>query len=680
MKNFNRILYGGDYNPNQWEEKDWGKDLEYLKQGGINSVTVNVFSWATLQPEEERYDFSQLDRIVDTCKKAGMDIILGTATAAMPAWMFLRYPEVARVDFNGRKRRFGKRHNACPNSLVYRKFSALLAGKLAQRYGREMAVKLWHVNNEYGGACFCENCEKAFRVWLRRRYGTLERLNAAWNTSFWSHTIYSWDEIVVPNILSEANAWDDSSFEGISVDYRRFISDSLLENYLNEKEAIRKYDAETPITTNLMGTYKTVDYFRWGKEMDVVSWDNYPSDQEPKSLTAMKHDLMRGLKSGQPFLVMEQNPTQQTFVSFTRKEPGKMRALSYQAMSRGADGLLFFQLKNSRGACEKYCGSVISHAEYRDTRVYREVKQLGEELRKIGSEILETVIPAEAAVLFDWESYWSVEYDRNRGTNRLLDYVETVHYHYKYFYDKNIPVDVVSKEEDFSRYKLVLIPCVYMIDEKLREKLTDYVKQGGTLVVTYMSGIVDETTNIILGGYPGALRELLGIWVEEMDYMGEECNEVIFRNGERYQTKQQCDLIHLEGAGMYAAYCREDYYYFNMPAITVNYYGKGRAYYIGTRLEEMGLNAIMDEICKEIGINSLLDSKEKLEICKRHKDEADYYFITNYQKSPIEVPQVLWGKTNLIDNTIIQRKQRMEQFDVIIVKFVVQASSDHCIK
>ena len=668
MKEVCKILYGGDYNPNQWEEKDWEKDLDYLKAGGINSVTVNVFSWATLQPEEETYDFSQLDRIIKLCSDKGLDIVLGTATAAMPAWMFQRYPEVSRVDFDGRKRKFGKRHNACPNSLVYRKYSALLAEKLARRYGKESSVKLWHVNNEYGGACFCQNCEKAFRIWLRKRYGSLEKLNKAWNTEFWGHTIYSWEEIVAPNILSEANAWDDSAFDGISVDYRRFTSDSLLENFLAEKEAIRKYDKDTPITTNLMGTYKTVDYFKWGKEMDIVSWDNYPSDQDPKSLTAMKHDLNRGLRAGDPFLVMEQNPTQQTFVCYTKKEPGKMRALSYQAMAHGAKGLLFFQLKNSRGASEKYCGSVISHAGLKKTRVFEEVRQLGEELGRIPEDILSSRIQAETAVIFDWESYWSIEYDRNRGTNRLLDYVEAVHHHYRFFSENNIPADVISKEDEFDKYKLLIIPCLYMIDKITQQKLETYVKRGGTLVASYMSGMVDETTNVILGGYPGALRDILGIWVEEMDYIGEESSEVTLMDGKKYPVMQQCDIIHLEGAEACAAYSGERNYYFDTPAVTVNTCEAGKAYYIGTRLSEQGMDSLMRQICRNAEVSPLFEDGKGLEISKRQTDQADYYFCINFQKEPLEIPEALWGKKNLLNGKEVQKNQKIEQFGVMLIE------------
>ena len=274
---FKRILYGGDYNPNQWPKDIWQEDMRIFKDARINSATINVFSWAKIQPSEEVYDFSELDEIVEMLSRENYDIVLATSTAALPAWMVKRYPEVARTDYEGRHHKFGQRHNACPNSPVYQKYAEALAKELAKRYGSNEHIACWHINNEYGGECYCENCEKAFRVWLRKKYGTIEALNKAWNLEFWGHTIYDWDEIVLPNALSEGLGSDKTAFAGISVDYRRFMSDSMLGNYVMERDAVRCYDKETPITTNLMGTYKGLDYFKWAKEMDVVSWDNYPS-------------------------------------------------------------------------------------------------------------------------------------------------------------------------------------------------------------------------------------------------------------------------------------------------------------------------------------------------------------------------------------------------------------------
>ena len=264
---FKRILYGGDYNPNQWPKDIWQEDMRIFKDARINSATINVFSWAKIQPSEEVYDFSELDEIVEMLSRENYDIVLATSTAALPAWMVKRYPEVARTDYEGRHHKFGQRHNACPNSPVYQKYAEALAKELAKRYGSNEHIACWHINNEYGGECYCENCEKAFRVWLRKKYGTIEALNKAWNLEFWGHTIYDWDEIVLPNALSEGLGSDKTAFAGISVDYRRFMSDSMLGNYVMERDAVRCYDKETPITTNLMGTYKGLDYFKWAKEI-----------------------------------------------------------------------------------------------------------------------------------------------------------------------------------------------------------------------------------------------------------------------------------------------------------------------------------------------------------------------------------------------------------------------------
>ena len=284
---FKKMLYGGDYNPNQWPKEIWDEDMKLFHQAGINSTTINVFSWAKIQPSENEYDFTELDEIVDTLTKEDVQIVMATSTGALPAWMVHRYPEVARTDFEGRHHKFGHRHNACPNSPVFQKYAKRLAEKLAERYGDNKNIVCWHISNEYGGECYCENCAKAFRVWLKDKYKTLDEVNKAWNMEFWGHTIYDWDEIVPPNDLGDGMPWGSgTAFAGMSLDYMRFNSDGMLNNYKMERDAIRKYDKETPITTNLMGTYKGLDYFKWAKEMDIVSWDNYPSYNTPWSHVA----------------------------------------------------------------------------------------------------------------------------------------------------------------------------------------------------------------------------------------------------------------------------------------------------------------------------------------------------------------------------------------------------------
>ena len=285
--NVKKILYGGDYNPEQWPEEIWEEDMRIFKIAGIDVVTLNVFNWAMLQPNETTYQFEKLDKVMEMVYQNQLKVCLATSTAAHPAWMAKQYPEILRTEFSGMKRKFGSRHNSCPNSPIYRKYSSLLAKNIAERYGHYDNLVAWHVSNEYGGECYCENCEKAFRFFLKERYGSIEELNKAWNTSFWSHTFYDFDEIVAPNLLSEHFEENRTTFQGISLDYKKFMSQSMQECYKLEADILRSITPNIPITTNLMGFYKTLDYHKWAEDMDFISWDNYPSNEESFSCTGM---------------------------------------------------------------------------------------------------------------------------------------------------------------------------------------------------------------------------------------------------------------------------------------------------------------------------------------------------------------------------------------------------------
>ncbi|MBO6386651.1 beta-galactosidase [Enterococcus casseliflavus] len=664
-KFFDRILFGGDYNPNQWPKEIWEEDIRIFKKASINSATVNVFSWAKIQPSENYYDFEELDQIIEKLSTEGFDIVLATSTAALPAWMFKKYPEVARTDYDGRHHKFGQRHNACPNSLVYQKYAERLATKLAERYGENPQVTCWHINNEYGGECYCDNCEKAFRVWLKDKYHTIEALNKAWNMEFWGHTVYEWDEIVLPNALSEGIGYDKTAFAGISIDYRRFNSDSLLKNYMMERDAIRKIDPTTPITTNLMGTFKGLDYFKWAKEMDLVSWDNYPSYNTPWSLVAMTHDLMRGLKQ-QPFMLMEQTPSQQNWQPYNSlKKPGQMRAQSYQTIAHGADTIQYFQLRRSIGACEKFHGAVIEHVGHEDTRVFRETAALGAELAQL-SDIIGTQTQAQVAVIFDWDNYWALEY--TSGPTVDLKYVEQIHRYYRYFYEQNIAVDLVPVDADLSKYKLVAAPVLYMIKEGMQERLTDFVKQGGALLTTYMSGIVDQSDNVHLGGYPGPLRELAGIWVEEIDALApEQSNGVSLVNEELTGTSNLVsDLIHLENAEALAHYTSN--FYAGMPAVTKNTFGDGTVYYFGGQLEDQLQDQLFKTIVKETDITPVIEEATKLEIACRENEEAKFFVIINFHEEAQPLPEMFVGKTDLLTGKVLSSEMMLTQYTTYIVK------------
>ena len=664
-KGFGRILYGGDYNPNQWPKEIWEQDMVYFKDARINSATINVFSWAKIQPAEDTYYFDELDEIVEMLSKENYDIVLATSTGAMPAWLYKKYPEVARTDYFGRHHKFGQRHNHCPNSLVFQKYAKALVEKLAERYAHNPHVTCWHISNEYGGECYCENCEKAFRVWLKNKYGTIEAVNKAWNMEFWGHTVYDWDEIVLPNALGDGmENGTDTAFAGLSVDYRRFMSDSMLENYKMERDVVRRYNPDTTITTNLMGTYKFLDYFKWAKEMDIVSWDNYPSYNTPWSFTAMSHDLMRGLKDA-PFMLLEQTPSQQNWQPYNSlKKPGQMRAQSIQTMAHGADTVQFFQLRRSVGGCEKFHGAVIGHVGHNNTRVFREVKQLGEELERLGTSTLGSVNQADVGIIFDWDNYWALDY--TSGPTEDLKYVDQIHHYYKFFYDNNIGVNMIPVDADFSKYKIVVAPVLYMVKEGMKEALTKFVENGGILITTFMSGLVNESDNVHLGGYPGPLRELAGVWVEEIDALApEQTNTITFTDGTRMTCNLLCDLMHLEGAQLLASY--DENFYAGMPAITKNTFGKGCTYYIGTNMGQEGIDKVLKMATQQANVHPVVKEPTALEVVCRKTADSTHYYIFNFKETEIVIPDQFVGYTDLLTGKKVESGMRMKHYDALIL-------------
>ncbi|HVU69772.1 MAG TPA: beta-galactosidase, partial [Ktedonobacteraceae bacterium] len=369
------IWHGGDYNPEQWPRATWDEDIQLMQACDFTIATVGVFSWVSLQPEEERFTFEWLDTILDKLADSGRVVCLATPSAAQPAWMSQRYPDVLRVDAQGRHRHHGWRVNFCPTSPNYRRFAIQMAKMLARRYHAHPALVAWHVSNEYMPACYCNRCAAAFREWLKQRYTSLDELNRRWWTAFWSHTYTDWSQIEPPYAIGE------ESIHALVLDYQRFQSDMLLECYKGERDTIRSYSPDLPITTNMMGAYQGLDYRSWAKEVDVISWDCYPSPHDRPSDTAFAHDLMRGLRDGQPFLLMEQTPSSQNWQEYNAlKRPGVLRLWSYLAMAHGADSVMYFQWRRSRGSFEKMHGAVVEHSGRSDTRVFREVQQLGAEL------------------------------------------------------------------------------------------------------------------------------------------------------------------------------------------------------------------------------------------------------------------------------------------------------------
>lgn len=668
-----KIWYGGDYNPEQWTATEWAEDDRMFKLAGIDVATINVFSWAKLQPSEDTYDFTFLDETMDRLYQNGVYVCLATGTGAHPAWMAHRYPEVTRVDVQGRKRKFGGRHNSNPNSPIYRKYAARLASKLAERYKDHPALVAWHVSNEYGGYDYSEQSEAAFRVWLKDRYGTLDALNKAWNTSFWGHTFYDWEEIVLPSELSEEWNGNRTNFQGISLDYRRFMSHSLLECYRIEYDAIREHSKDVPITTNMMGFYPELDYFEWAKYMDVISWDNYPSLDTPVSFTAMTHDLMRGLKNGQPFMLMEQTPSQQNWQPYNSlKRPGVMRLWSYQAVARGADTVMFFQLRRSIGACEKYHGAVIEHVGHEHTRVFRESAELGQELQQLGDQLLDARSAAQVGIIYDWENRWALEL--SSGPTIALNYVNEIHKYYDALYQQHIEADMIGVEEDLFKYEIVIAPVMYMVKPGFAAKVEAFVKAGGTFVTTFFSGIVNENDLVTTGGYPGELRDVLGIWAEEIDaLLPDMSNQIVMEQAwgqlkDSYGCGILCDLIHSEGAEVLAHYGSD--FYQGMPALTSNSFGEGKAYYIASSPEPAFLQAFLGNLCADKNIKPLVHAPEGIEAVQRVKDGVSFLFLLNHKADELQADIGVDQRTDLLNGETVSGSVTVPARGVRILKSV----------
>ena len=630
LNTYDKILYGGDYNPDQWDEATIAKDMELFKKANINLVTLPVFSWAKLEPDEGVYDFEWLDKIIDTIYANGIYVSLATPTVAQPAWLSTRYPEVLPVDRAGRKRTHGMRVYFCVNSLKYRERAAAIAEYMVLRYKDHPALVMWHIANEYGTRCYCPTCEAQFRVWLRKRYGTIENLNTRWHTSFWGRTVYSFEEITLPTELN-----DDYRFTPvIALEYERFLTDSTISCFLNEADIIRKHTPNIPLSTNMSGYIKKLNQFEFTKHLDFVGWDNYPWPHDKPHFIAFKHDLMRGLKEGQSYMLMEQSPNQQNWQPYNKlKRPQEVRILTYQAIGRGSDSCLFFQLRQSIGGQEKWHGAVIGHAGHENTRIFKECTQLGEELKTLGDRFLRGRTPAKVGLYFDWENWNAVEL--SSGPSQDLDYLNFVTNFYKPFHDANIAVDVLNVHRDISDYKIIVAPMLYMMKPGVAERIKDFVQNGGCFIATTMTGMVDETDRSIFGEYPGELKEILGIWVEEVDALKPDEKNTIVTSSKEYNCDFLCDIIQLRGAEAIATYGQD--FYAGYPCVTVNEFGKGKAYYIGTQPDEAFLNDIITKICDENNINAPYKADSGIEVTERISEKGRTIFAINNNHHPATI-------------------------------------------
>lgn len=653
---FPHLHHGGDYNPDQWQDRPdiLREDIRLMKLAGCNTFSVGIFAWSALEPEEGRYTFDWLDRTLDDLAAAGSVAVLATPSGARPPWLAQKYPEVLRVDTERTRQLYGRRHNHCMTSPVYREKCTRINTLLAERYGEHPALLLWHVSNEFGGSCHCPLCQESFRDWLRRRYGSLDELNRAWWSSFWSHTYTDWSQIESPSPKGE------SSLHGLNLDWRRYTTDQTVDFMKQEIAPLKAITPDIPVTTNLMGLYYDLDYWKFAAELDVVSWDSYPNwggpagDVMTASHTAFAHNLNRSLKGGRPFLLMESTPSVVNWRDISRlKKPGLHRVSSLQAVAHGSDSVLYFQWRKSRGSSEKFHGAVVDHVGHENTRVFQEVAEVGKILAGL-DEVAGTGVPAEVAILFDWENRWAM--DDAQGPRRPKDYEATCLAHHHAFWKRGIPVDVINMDGDFSPYRLVVAPMLYMFRPGVAERLEAFVAAGGTLVVTYWSGIVNESDLCFLGGFPGPLRKVLGVWAEEIDplYDG-ETNPVVPVEGNGlglvrpYKAKELCELIHAEGSRVLATYGQD--FYAGRPVLTENRFGQGRAYYVAARLDENFQDDFTGALAGQLGLRLPLEGKipEGVSIQVRSNGTHEFVFVMNFQSEERRVDLGSETMEDLID-------------------------------
>jgi beta-galactosidase len=627
------MIYGGDYNPEQWPEEIWEEDVRLMREAGVNLVSLGIFSWAKLEPRPDEYDFGWLDRIISLLHENGVMVNLATATASPPPWLAALHPDSLPVTQNGVVLHPGARQHYCPSSAAYKVRAAELVRRIADRYKDHPALGMWHVNNEYGchvAECYCDASAEHFREWLRTRYGDLDALNEAWGTAFWSQRYGEWREIPPPR---SAPTFANPTQQ---LDFRRFSSDALLGLYEMEKEILQEATPDIPITTNFMGFFKPVDYWKWAPREDFVSDDSYPDPSDPEAHigAAMSRDLMRSLGGGAPWVLMEQTTVR---VNWRKrnvpKRPGEMRLWSYGAVARGAEGIMFFQWRQSKAGAEKFHSAMVPHGPTENSRSWREVSLLGAELGRL-DELLGARGVAETAILLDWESWWALELDSKPSAAVRMR--EGLYSFYKPLYEAKIPVDFAHPGSDLSTYRLVIAPNLYLVTDDPVDNILQYVSDGGTLLMSFFSGIVDGRDHIRLGGYPAPFRELLGLRIEDFVPMATgEANRLDTTDGESYGCDMWADLIHLEGAEPQASYTED--FYADTPAVTRNVFGEGAAYYLGTRPEELYTKSLLQRVYEEAGVKPTADVPPGVDAVRRKTEDASFLFLLNHNKEAVEV-------------------------------------------
>lgn len=627
------IAFGGDYNPEQWPRETWEQDARLMAEAGVTVVSLGIFSWALLEPDQGRFDLDWLGEVMDLMHRSGVSVDLATATASPPPWLSHHHPEILPQTADGSRLWPGGRQAWCPSSPVFRERALSLVTALAERFAGHPALVMWHVSNELGGhnaRCFCDVSAADFRRWLQRRYGDLDHLNDAWGTTFWSQRYSDWEQILPPRT---APTFPNPTQQ---LDFSRFCSDALLDHYRAERDLLHRLSPGVPVTTNfmVMSHVRDMDYFAWAPEMDVVSNDHYLEGHDPDAHIELSWsaDLTRGVALGEPWFLMEHSPSAVNWQARNiAKQPGEMRRNSLAHVARGADAVCFFQWRAARAGAEKYHSGLVPHAGT-DTRMWREVVELGETLKSI-AEVAGSTVRSEVAMVFDWQARWGAELDSHPSQD--VTYLDMMHALYRALWDAGVTVDFVHPDGDLSGYRLLLVPTLYVTTDRSAANIRSYVEGGGQALVTYWSGIVDEFDHVRLGGYPGAFRELLGISTEEF-YPLREGEAVHLAGGalDGSTARVWTELLTLHGAKEVSGYV--DGPLRGVPALTRHSVGEGTAWYLATRPEAAGVTALVRELCAAAGVD--VHDRDGVEVVRRHGTDSSYLFVLNHSSVAASVP------------------------------------------
>jgi beta-galactosidase len=624
------LSYGGDWSPEQWSPGQWLEDVALMREAGVNMVTLGVFSWGLLETRPGEYAWEWFDDVLALVHENGISVDLATPTAAPPSWLLHAHPEILPVDEDLHPQHPGGRLGWCPSSPVFRDYALSFVEQLAQRYGSHPAVRLWHLGNEYGGGnarCYCDVSAARFREWLRTKYGSVAAVNEAWGTAFWGHTFSSFDEIV------PARGPRDAVNPARFLDYHRFSSDELLAHFDAEAAIVRAH-ASQPITTNFMvgSGGHVVDYSTWSGHVDIVSNDHYTLVADPDRSTelALAADRMRGLtRDRSPWLLMEHSTGAPSWQERNRaKSPGEIVRNALAHVARGSDGAMFFQWRASTAGTEQFHSAMVPHAGT-NTRVWREIVALGDALARLAEVQGAPVERAQVAMLMDEESAWVFE--QGLKPHRALRYAREPRAWHAALWERNVLTDVLPADADLAGYELVVVPSLILIDAARAARIHDYVRDGGTVLVTYLSGIVDENSRVLAGGYPGALRDMLGVWTEEFRPLQRD-ESVLLDDGSVVQEWTE-DTV-LDGAETVLSYATGDSA--GRAAVTRHRYGGGTAWYVSAQLPAEAIRRVISRIVEEIDIRASAETPAGLEAVRRVGSDAEYLFLINH--TAIDIP------------------------------------------